>query len=100
MAQQHPGIELSPSTKTSRRRRNSAIMASTGSCGPVRAARAARCENDDVQELLLVIERVAWTARAPGMAPYPRRESVMAYVFEKPSRIIAKPCMPSQVVMV
>ncbi len=77
-----------------RRARNSSTMASTASCGPVKASTAAICEKADVHETELMIRRLKAGTSAGGTAAKPRRQPVMANVLLKPSRRIVRSAMP------
>src|ERR1700722_3112472 len=61
-----PGMSSRPATMTSRRRRNSSTIASTGPHGPSRAAIAAYWLNADVQDTVLIASRVTGSTRAGG----------------------------------
>ena len=68
-AQRKPGIAFRPFTMTSRRRRNSATIASTASCGPSSAAMPARWVKLAVQELELTISWSTASASHSGITP-------------------------------
>ena len=90
-----PGMSFSPATMTSRRRRNSSTICSTGSHGPVRAAAAAYWLNADVHDTELITSRVTGSTRAGGKTPKPSRQPVMAKVLDQPSSRIVRSAMPS-----
>ena len=90
-----PGIAFSPETITSRRRRNSASIAATPSCGPSSAAIAAYWLNADVQETELIASRVTGSTSDGGNTPKPSRHPVIAYVFDQPSSSTVRASIPS-----
>src|SRR6516225_8036666 len=80
-----PGMSFRLATMTSRRRRNSATISATPSCGPSSAAIAAYWLNAEVQETELIASRVTGSTSADGNTPKPSRQPVIAYVFDQPS---------------
>ena len=77
-AQRNPGIVFSAATKASRRRRNSATIACSASCGPVIAAMPARCEKLDVHDTEFTISLFTVSTIHSGITPYPMRHPVIA----------------------
>src|SRR6185437_2483958 len=67
MAHRTPGSVFRPATITSRRRRNSARIASTGAWSPVIASTPAHWVKAAVQELELVIKRLICGTRSTGI---------------------------------
>ena len=89
-----PGVARKAETTRSRRRRYSATIRSTGSCGPRKAASPASCTNAAVQELELMTSLVTGSTSARGKTPYPSRQPVIAYAFEKPSASTTRSRIP------
>ncbi len=92
-------MAFSPSTMRSRRRLNSATISFAASCGPSIASTAAICVKAAVHDTLLVARREMGSTSSTGMTPNPMRHPVIAYVLEKPSRMIVRSRMPGNVLM-
>ena len=73
-----PSMARRPDTITSRRRRNSATMRSTGSRDPRSAAMPAIWVKAAAQEFELTINCVMRAARSRRITPNPKRHPVMA----------------------
>src|SRR5260370_12692595 len=90
------GISFRPATTTSLRRRNSATISATPSCGPSSAAIAAYWLNAEVQDTELIASLVTGSTSAGGKTPKPSRQPVIAYVFDQPSSKMVRSAMPSK----